>query len=240
MSFVDDHDVTSTLEILVAAMAREFGGEEVALPLPRLDYHDVMERFGTDRPDLRYGLELKDVADIAAQTDFKVFHQAKEEGHRIRGICVPGGGLKYSRKDIDGLTEFIAGMGAKGLVWLKVEADTLAGPTAKFFPHDPQRQLRARFDAKPGDLILIVAANQAISSQTLSSLRTKLAAELELFDPKSFHYSWIVRFPLFGWDDDEKRVRRRASSVHHAVVRRPPLAGDRAGQGSRPGLRPGG
>src|SRR5271165_3500452 len=184
MSFVDDHDVTSTMEILVAAMAREFGGQKIALPLPRLDYHDVMERFGTDRPDLRYGLELKDVADIAAQSEFKVFHQAREHGHRIRGICVPGGGLEYSRKDIDGLTEYIAGMGAKGLVWLKVEADTLAGPTAKFFPHDLQSQLRTRFDAKPGDLILIVAAPQAVSSQALSSLRSRLAAELELYDPK--------------------------------------------------------
>ena len=87
MSFVDDHDVTSTMEILVAAMAREFTGEELTLPLPRLDYHDVMERFGSDRPDLRYGLELKDVADIAEQTEFKVFQQAKDAGHRIRGIC---------------------------------------------------------------------------------------------------------------------------------------------------------
>ena len=86
MSFVDDHDVTSTMEILVAAMAREFGGEKLALPLPRLDYHDVMERFGSDRPDLRYGLELKDLAAIAEQTEFKVFQHAKDAGHRIRGI----------------------------------------------------------------------------------------------------------------------------------------------------------
>ena len=133
MSFVDDHDVTSTMEILVAAIAREFGGQEPKLPLPRLDYHDVMERFGNDRPDLRYGLELKDVAHIADQTEFKVFQHAKEAGHRIRGLCVPGGAGHYSRKDLDGLTEWIAGMGAKGLVWLKVENDTLTGPTAKFF-----------------------------------------------------------------------------------------------------------
>ena len=205
MSFVDDHDVTSTMEILVAAMAREFGGEELELPLPRLDYHDVMERFGSDRPDLRYGLELKDVADIAEQTEFKVFQHARDAGHRIRGICAPGGGARYSRKDLDGLTEYIGGMGAKGLVWLKVEADTLTGPTAKFFSPDVQQQLRALFDAKPGDLILIVADTQAVSSLALSSLRARLAAELELYDPKSFHYSWIVRFPLFGWDAEEKR-----------------------------------
>jgi aspartyl-tRNA synthetase len=205
MSFVDDHDVTSTMEILVAAMAKEFGGEELPLPLPRFDYHDVMERFGSDRPDLRYALELKDVAAIADQTEFKVFQQAKDSGQRTRGICVPGGGARYSRKDLDGLTEYIAGMGAKGLVWLKVEPETLTGPTAKFFTPDLQQQLRALFDAKPGDLILIVADTQAVSSLALSSLRARLAAELRLYDPKSFHYSWIVRFPLFGWDDEEKR-----------------------------------
>jgi aspartyl-tRNA synthetase len=205
MSFVDDHDVTSTMEKLVAAMAREFTGLEITMPLPRLHHHDVMERFGSDRPDLRFGLELKDLADIAAKTEFKVFQQAREAGNRIRGICVPGGGGRYSRKDLDGLSEFITGIGAKGLVWLKVEAEALAGPTAKFFPAEAQHELRARFGAAPGDLILIVADTQAITSLALSALRSRLAAELELYDPKSFHYSWIVRFPLFAWDAEEKR-----------------------------------
>jgi len=205
MSFVDDLDVTSTMEILVARMATEFGGEELTLPLPRLEYHDVMERFGTDRPDLRYGLELKDIADIAGQTEFRVFQQAKEAGHRARGICAPGGAGRYSRKDLDGLAELVGGFGAKGLIWLKVDADALTGPTAKFFSPDSQLQLRARFDARAGDLILIVAGTQAITSLALSTLRSRLAAELELYNPRSFHYSWIVRFPLFGWDADEQR-----------------------------------
>jgi aspartyl-tRNA synthetase len=199
MSFVDDHEVTSTLEVLVAALAKEFTGQDLSLPLPRLDYHDVVERFGSDRPDLRYGLELKDVADIAEQTEFKVFQQAKASGHRIRGLCAPGG-ARYSRKDLDGLTEFIAGMGAKGLIWLKVEADAVTGPTAKFFPAEAQQRLRERFEARPGDLILIVADTQAVTGLALSSLRSRLAAELALYDPKSFHYSWVVRFPLFAWD----------------------------------------
>jgi aspartyl-tRNA synthetase len=205
MSFVDDHDVTSTMEILVAAMAREFTGEELKLPLPRLDYHDVVERFGNDRPDLRFGLELKDVADIASKTEFKVFQHALDTGNRIRGICVPGGGGRYSRKDLDGLAESIAGIGAKGLIWLKVEADALAGPTAKFFSAEAQHTLRNRFQAAAGDLILIVADTQAITGLALSSLRCRLAAELKLYDPKSFHYSWIVRFPLFAWDAEENR-----------------------------------
>ncbi len=205
MSFVEDQDVMTTMEPLVAAMAREFTGESIALPLPRLDYHDVMERFGNDRPDLRYGMELKDVADLAAETEFKVFQQAREPAIAIRGLCAPGGGRRYSRKDLDGLTEFAAGFGAKGLVWLKVEADGLTGPTAKFFPAAVQARLRERFEAKPGDLILIVADTQAVTSQALSNLRSRLAAELKLYDPKSFHYSWVVRFPLLAWDAEEER-----------------------------------
>ncbi|MBV8677427.1 MAG: aspartate--tRNA ligase [Planctomycetaceae bacterium] len=205
MSFVEDEDVLTTMEPLVAAMAQEFTGEMIALPLPRLDYHDVMERFGTDRPDLRYGMELKDVADLAAETEFKVFRQALGHGLRIRGLRAPGGGQKYSRKDIDGLTEFAAGFGTKGLVWLKVEADALTGPTAKFIPPAVQSRLRERFEAGPGDLILIVADTQAVTSQALTNLRSRLAAELNLYDPKSFHYAWVVRFPLFAWDADEGR-----------------------------------
>ena len=224
------------MEILVAAMAREFTGEEITLPLPRLDYHDVMERFGNDRPDLRYGMELKDVADIAEQTEFKVFQQAKDAGHRIRGLCAPGGGTRYSRKDLDGLTEFIAGMGAKGLVWLKVEAETLTGPTAKFFSPEAQQQLRERFEAKAGDLILIVADTQAVSSLALSSLRARLAAELELYDPKSFHYSWIVRFPLFAWDAEESRFVAEHHPFTMPLFEDLPPARFRPGQGARPGV----
>jgi aspartyl-tRNA synthetase len=205
MSFVDDSDVTATMEVLVAAMAREFGGEELELPLPRLEHHDAMERFGTDRPDLRFGLELRDVADIAGQTEFKVFRHALESGLRVRGLCAPGGGARYSRKDLDSLSEFIGGMGAKGLVWLKVESEGMIGPTAKFFPAELERQLRQRFNAQPGDLILIVADTQSMTSLALSSLRSRIAAELALYDPKSYHYSWVVRFPLFAWDAELKR-----------------------------------
>jgi len=205
MSFVEDEDVMTALEPLVAAIALEFTGRKVTLPLPRIDYHDCMERFGNDRPDLRYGLELMDVADVASATEFKVFQQAAAANLRVRGLCAPGGGVRYSRKDLDGLTEYAAQFGAKGLVWLKVEAETLIGPTAKFFPAEAQARLRERFDAKAGDLILIVADTQAVTSQALTNLRTRLAAELKLFDPSTFHYSWVVRFPLFGWDAEEDR-----------------------------------
>src|SRR5262249_16617032 len=156
------------------------GGGDLSLPLPRLEYHDMMERFGSDRPDLRYGLELKDIADIAAQTEFQVFQQAREFGHRIRAICAPGGGARYSRKDLDGLNEFARSLGAKGLSWLKVEAETMAGPNAKFFSPEVQASLRERFDAKAGGLILIAADTQSVTSQVLSSLRARIATELQL------------------------------------------------------------
>ena len=220
MSFVEDEDVMTAMEPLVAALALEFTGETIALPLPRLDHHDVMERFGNDRPDLRYGLELKDLADLAAETDFKVFQQARESGHRIRGLCAPGGGQKYSRKDLDGLTEYANGFGTKGLVWLKVEAETMTGPTAKFFNPDAQARLRERFEANAGDLILIVADTEAVTSQALTNLRTRLAAELKLYDPRAFHYSWVVRFPLLHWDDEEGRY----AAEHHPFTM--PLAED--------------
>lgn len=211
MSFVEDEDVMTTMEPLVAALAKEFTGEDVALPLLRLDYQDVMERFGNDRPDLRYGLELKDIAEIAAETEFKVFQMAKDAGHRIRGFCAPGGSERYSRKDLDGLTEFAGTFGAKGLVWLKVDAETLTGPSAKFIPAAAQASLRRRFDAKAGDLILIVAGTQGVTSQALTNLRSRLALELKLYDLKSFHYSWVVRFPLLAWDAEEGRY----AAEHH-------------------------
>jgi aspartyl-tRNA synthetase len=205
MSFVEFEDVLATMEVLVRAIAREFTGEQLKLPLPRLEYHEAMERYGVDRPDLRYELELKDVADLAAKTEFQVFKSALASGNRIRGLCAPGGGAKYSRKDLDELTESIKVFGAKGLVWLKVEGEGLTGPTAKFFAPDVQAELRTRFNARTGDLILIVADAQAVTSQALAALRARLAGELNLYDPKSFHYSWMTKFPLLAWDAQEGR-----------------------------------
>jgi aspartyl-tRNA synthetase len=220
MSFVEDEDVIATMENLVVSLAKEFTGESLTLPLPRIDYADSMERFGNDRPDLRYGMELKDIADIAAETGFKVFENAIAAGQRIRAICVPGGGEAYSRKDLDALIEYAKTFGAGGLVWLKVEAEAFAGSNAKFFPPETQTRLRERFEAKAGDLILIVADTQAVSSQTLSSLRIRLAAERQLYDPKSYHYSWVVRFPLLHWDAEEGRY----AAEHHPFTM--PLAED--------------
>ena len=205
MSFVEFEDVLEAMEGLVKAMAKEFTGEELKTPLPRLDYHESMERFGNDRPDLRFGMELKDLAEVVRESEFKVFKDTIEHGRRVRGIRAPGGAEKYSRKDLDGLTAFVADYGAKGLVWLKVDAEQLTGPTAKFLTPEMQAALRTTLEAEPGDLLLIVADTTEVTSAALSALRARLGRELKLYDPKSFHYSWVVRFPLFGWDAEEGR-----------------------------------
>ena len=210
MSFVEDEDVIGTMENLVAAMAKEFTGETLTLPLVRVDYADSMERFGNDRPDLRYAMELKDLADILVGTDFKVFEQAKIAGCRVRGICVPGGAEAYSRKDLDNLTEYAKSFGAQGMIWLKLDAETLTGPTAKFIS-PVQAKLRERFDAKAGDLLLIIVDSQIVTSQALSNLRIRIAADRKLYDPKSYHYSWVIRFPLLHWDAEENRY----AAEHH-------------------------
>jgi aspartyl-tRNA synthetase len=205
MSFVEFEDVIGTIERLVESLAAELTNEDIVLPLPRLDYHDAVERFGIDRPDLRFGVEVKDLADIASQTEFQVFRQALENGNRVRGICAPGGALEYTRRDLDAMTEAIKDFGARGLVWIKVEADAFVGPTAKFFTPEIQAKLRERFDAKAGDLLLIVADTQGVTSQSLAYLRAKVGTDLKLFDPKTFHYSWVVRFPLLARDAEEGR-----------------------------------
>jgi aspartyl-tRNA synthetase len=211
MSFVEFEDVVGTMEHLVAAIAQEFTGETLSLPLPRLDYADSMERFGNDRPDLRYGMELKDVADLVAKSESGLIKAAIEYGHRIRAISVPGGAAKYSRKDLDGLTETAKELGAKGLVWLKVEEAAMSGPLAKFLDEPAQSGLRTRLDAKAGDLILMVADTQQVTSAVLSALRIRLAKEMSLYDTKSYHYAWVVKFPLLHWDPEEGRY----AAEHH-------------------------
>lgn len=204
MSFVQDEDIMTAMEPLVANLAREFTGSAPELPLPRIEYKEAMEKYGVDRPDLRFGVEISDLADLAPRTTFQVIQIAINNGDRVRGLCAPGG-AKYSRKELDELTAFVGEYGAKGLIWLKVEEGGFTGPTAKFFPEDVQAEMRSRFGAKPGDMIFAVAGPEGVTHQALSNLRIRLGADLKLYDPKTYHYSWVVRFPLLHWDAEEKR-----------------------------------
>ncbi|MGB6044669.1 MAG: aspartate--tRNA ligase [Pirellulales bacterium] len=213
MSFVDADDVIEVIDGLVARVAKEIAGLDVTLPLPRLTYQEAMERFGHDAPDLRFGMELVDLTGIAAQTEFRVFRSVADGGGRVRGFNAKGAGDKYSRKGIDELTEYIQqDFGAKGLAWFKVDPEgNLASPIAKNFEQDALAQICDRMDAQPGDLLLIVADQFEVTCKALNSLRNRLGVELKLYDPRQMHFSWVVEFPMFSYDDEGKNW----AAMHH-------------------------
>ena len=211
MSFVEADDVMGVIEGLVKRTAREILGIDVPLPLPRLTWDECMERFGHDAPDLRYGLEITDLTALAGESDFRVFRGAVEAGGRVRGIRVPGAAAKFSRKDLDDLTAVAVEGGAKGLVWLKVEADgSWSGPVAKNLTSigDP---LKTTLGCEAGDLALIVADSFETTCKALHMLRKRLGTQLGLFDPKAMHFSWVVDFPMFARDSESGGW----ASMHH-------------------------
>jgi aspartyl-tRNA synthetase len=213
MSFVEMNDVMGMIEGLVQRLARSLLGLVVQLPLPRMTYDDALERYGHDAPDLRFGMELVDITDIAAQCGFRVFQEAAQSGQRVRGLCAPGAAERYSRKAIDELVEWVKqDFGAKGLVWFKVEGDgKLASPTAKNFSPEQLAQIAARLNAGPGDFLLFVADRFEVTCKALYGLRKRLGAELGLFDPKAMHFSWVVEFPMFAYDE----AQQRWDAMHH-------------------------
>jgi len=215
MSFVDSNDVIGVHENMVARIWKQILGIDVKVPMRRLTYKQAMDDYGIDRPDLRFDMKLKDISDIAKQSTFKVFTSVIENGGVVKGLCAPAGD-KYSRSDIEKtLTNFVADYDARGLAWFKVKHEndttTLIGGLAKFFSPELQQQLLQRFDAKNGDLLLFIADSEAAANKALAPLRCKIARDLKLYDPESFEFVWIVDFPLFEWDEDEKRY----DSLHH-------------------------
>jgi aspartyl-tRNA synthetase len=207
MSFVEMDDVFRVIEGLTAAVFKQCIGVEVSLPLPRLKYADAMLRYGSDKPDLRYGMEIADLGDLAAQTEFQVFKSVVESGGKVRGLNAKGAAEKFSRKGLDELAEFVKRYGAKGLSWIKVEASKLTSPIEKFLPAAVQASLRQRLGAEAGDLLLIVADKEDTVCQSLGALRQHLASQLKLFDPTKpiYKIAWVYDFPSFIWDDEEKR-----------------------------------
>ena len=205
MSFVNAEDIIGVIDPLMVRLAKEILNIDLPLPLPRMTYDEAMERFGHDAPDLRFGMELTDLTDLAGQSEFNVFRSAAESGYRVRGINAKGAADRYSRKGIDELTAFvIEDFGAKGLAWFKVDAEgKLASPIAKNFSAELLEKIGQRLDAAPGDLLLIVADKFEITCKALYALRKRLAAELKLYDPNKMHFSWIVEFPMFAYDAEE-------------------------------------
>jgi len=213
MSFIEQDDVLRVIEGLIADVFKKCIGVEVPLPLPRIKYQEAMLQYGSDKPDLRFGLEIADLGDLVERTEFGVFKNAVAGGGKVRAINAKGAGAKLSRREIDGLGEFVKQYKAKGLAWVKVEADKFTGPIEKFLPAAVQQELRQRLAAAPGDLLLFVADTEDIVCQSLGALRNHLATLLKLFDPaaKVFKIFWVLEFPAFIWDDEEKRW----ASVNH-------------------------
>jgi len=203
MSFVDAHDVTSVIESLVVKTAKDILDLDITLPLPQYTWKECMERFGHDAPDMRFGLEIIDLTAHAKDSDFRVFKSAVDSGGRIRGILVSGAAEKFSRKDLDGLTAMAIEAGAKGLVWLKLDAsESWTGPVAKNLGSDVAENIRTSLAANPGDLALISADSFEITCKTLHALRKHLGKELELYDENTMHVSWVIDFPMFARDEE--------------------------------------
>jgi aspartyl-tRNA synthetase len=213
MSFVDADDVMGIIDGLFARLAKELLDLDLPTPLPRMTYDEAMERYGHDAPDLRFGMELIDCTDLAAETEFRVFRAQADSNGRVRGINAKGAAPEFSRKRIDELTEYVKqDFGAKGLAWFRVEEDgKLWSPIAKNFDAALLEKFSERMGAEPGDLLLFVADTWEVTCKALAGLRKRLGAELKLYEPGAMHFSWVVEFPMFHWNEDEERW----DAMHH-------------------------
>jgi len=205
MSFIDAADIMGVIDGLMARLAKEMLGLELSLPLPRMTYDEAMQRFGHDAPDLRFGMELIDVTELAREAEFQVFRAAADAGGRVRGINAKGAADRYSRKTIDELTAYIMeDFAAKGLAWFKVDkAGQLGSPISKNFSPELLAKIGQRMGAGPGDFLLFVADQFEVTCKALYALRKRLGAELKLYDPQAMHFSWVVEFPMFAFDQEE-------------------------------------
>ena len=211
MSFMSQEEILTMIEGLIAHVMKEVKGIDVVTPFPRLDYEEAMERFGSDKPDTRFGMELKDVSDLVKNLDFKVFSNAVEQGGAVKCIVAKGCAEQYSRKDIDALGKYVANYGAKGLAWVKVTEEGLNGAIAKFFTDEVAQELVTRVDAEVGDIILFAADSKKVCYASLGALRQKLAADLDLIDKDKYNYLWVVNWPLLEYDEE----RGKYSAAHH-------------------------
>jgi len=205
MAFVQRDDILEIIDGLMAHLVKELRGEELALPLPRFTHAEVMERYGTDKPDLRFGMELVDIGEIAGACGFGVFKNTIESGGRVRGINARGAAETYSRKMIDELTDYVSEHGAKGLAFFRVADGSLDSPIAKFLDDEHHQAIIESLSAEPGDLLFFVADSDSVTSSALSALRNRLGVELELYDPSELKIAWVVDFPLLGWNEEEQR-----------------------------------
>ena len=210
MSFVEARDVLRLMEELFTLLVKTVKPDmRVMEPFPRLSCEEAMERFGTDKPDIRFGLEIKDISDISANTDFQVFRSALGQNGKVRGICVPGCG-HYTRHQLDALIELARGCGARGLVTMAFTGgaatpDEVKSAAAKYLTPSQLKEIANRFGAKPGDLLLMVADKAAIVNKTLDELRRQMGQRLNLADANLLAFAFVVDFPFLEWNDAENR-----------------------------------
>jgi len=210
MSFVGEEDVMAVAEGLMAAVFKEALDRDVPLPFPRMPYNEAMDRYGLDKPDTRFDLELKEVSDIVKGSGFKVFASVVEKGGIVKALNAKGC-IGFSRKEIDDLTEFVAVYRAKGLAWIKVKEDEWQSPIAKFFTDAEKADLAERLDMAPGDLVFFVADHPKVTNEALGHLRNHLGKKLGLIDESLFNFLWVTEFPMLEYDEGEKRYQ----ALHH-------------------------
>lgn len=219
MSFVNEKDVQTATEGLISRIWRELLGVDLATPFPRLDYAEAMAAYGSDKPDLRFGLRISDVTSLVAGSEFRVFGEAAARQEVVRGFAVPGGAEIFSRKDIDRLTDEAKRLGASGLVWMAFEADGLRSPIAKFLGPELVEGLRAATDAGPGALVIMVAAPADTAAAALGHLRLTIADRLGWRARGQWHFTWVVNYPLFEAGDEPGRLVAK----HHPFTAPLPL-----------------
>ena len=210
MSFVGEEDVMNLTEGMMATVFKDVLNLAVPTPFARLTYDEAMGRFGLDKPDTRFDLELKDVSDIVAGSGFKVFAEAVAKGGIVKALNAKGC-INFSRKEIDDLTDFVSVYRAKGMAWIKVKENEWQSPIAKFFTDDEKQALAERIDMVPGDLVFFVADQPKVVNESLGNLRNHLGQKLKLIDDKEFKFLWVTRFPMFEYDETEKRYQ----ALHH-------------------------
>ena len=213
-SFLSAEEIQEMMEGLLKKVMKDTLGVEVTTPFPRLSFAEAMSRYGNDKPDTRFALELIDVADIVKDSDLKVFSTVVENGGHVKALNLKGLADEYSRKDADSLAQFVAKYGAKGLAWLKVEEDGLKGPIAKFLVNQ-ETALRECLDAEVGDIIFFCADKPSVVAQSLSELRLHFGRKHELIDQSKFNFLWVVDWPLLEYDEDANRYQ----AMHHPFTR---------------------
>ncbi len=217
MSFVDIEDILAINEKLIYKIFKEIKGVEISLPIDRMTYDEAMNRFGSDKPDLRFGFEIKCLSDIVKNSEFKVFSDTINNGGDVRAINVNGYGEEFTRKNISQLEDFVKTYGAKGLAWIKISDEGITSPIAKFLKEEELNGIIEKMEAQKGDLILIVADKPSVVFASLGSLRVEVAKRLNLINNDEYKLVWITEFPLFEYDEEEKRYVAKHHPFTHPV-----------------------